>query len=187
MASWPVKFSSYILLLFPKDLVLCALVNVFSPPFPLWSVAASHMFSLSKTSCAACGFVYLIILNKNVNLCNWTILLVYVSSFLQNRLHLCTVTSLYVSCYTPSALTGFFPHGHCRACWIFFIHDCTFNSLTSRLYRWVTVEMPCSLFLKLQAFREKQSLHCKFGHRSEKNLHGSRHYCFYIVVCENSC
>jgi hypothetical protein len=66
-ASQPVKFACYILLLFPKNLVFCTLVNVFSPPFPARSVAASHLFSLCKILCGASVSVYLIILNKNIN------------------------------------------------------------------------------------------------------------------------
>jgi len=73
-ASQPVKFSSYILLLFPKICFSVRLLMSFLPPFPVWSVAASHSFSLSKSLCAAHGSVNLITLNKNIilyiNLCN---------------------------------------------------------------------------------------------------------------------
>jgi hypothetical protein len=50
-----------------------------------------------------------------------------------------------------------------------FVQYCTFNPLTAGLYRWVMVEMPCSLFLKLQAFRGKKS-YSKFGHRGRKKI-----------------
>jgi hypothetical protein len=86
-ASQTAKFSSYILLLLPKIWFLLSLLMSFLLPFPVQSVTASLLFSLSKTLYAAYGSVYLITLIKYlyINLHNLTILLTDVSSFLQNR------------------------------------------------------------------------------------------------------
>ena len=108
MASRPVQFASYILLLFLQYLLSVRSLTSFlpspPPPFvPRRSVAASHLRSPHKTLCAACGSVYLITLNKNINLYinlrNLTILLFFLmyprSSKIDPNL-VRTVTRLYL-------------------------------------------------------------------------------------------
>jgi hypothetical protein len=161
---------------FQKIWFFVRLLTSFLPPFPVWSVAASHIFCLSITLCVACGSVYLIILNKNINsLYKFTwlnhLISLYPHSSKIDSKFVCTITPLCVSCYTPSTLSGFFPHGHCRTCWIFVVLYMTVH-LTLLLQGCTDgLRLKCHVvyFLNYKHLRKK-SPHSKFGHRGLKKI-----------------